>query len=109
MPSVIFLEKPAVALANAWSFGEVKVLYPTNKQRPSFFDPVYALDLLERLEEIEYNPEIDYIAVTGSIAQIVISTLHLMVHCGTINLLVFNAARQCYVSVKVPSHAKSNR
>ncbi len=103
MARVIYLDNSLRGkTTQAVQFGEVVFLFDEYDTRPSSFDPTFQLTLKEKLYELDFDPETDYIAVTGKYINTVLLVATVVVTFGTVSLLLFDARLQRYLETKLP-------
>lgn len=88
---------PGRDVSDAERFGEVLYLYQHKERRPSVFSHALLKDVFSRMEEAEYDPDIDFVVVTGNMAMVTLVVTSLVARDGTVNLLLFDSAQEEYV------------
>lgn len=63
---VVLVEETNKDLGNAHIYGDVTVLMPKASHRPSIWEQEFIRHIEKRLNEIDFNPELDYLLVAGS-------------------------------------------
>lgn len=99
-PRVIFFEPVKQNLHNAAEFGDVVYLTgaTSSNDRPSLFDTgLLTSMMLKQLQSINYDPDVDIIATTGSILAVCILIATVASFYGRFESLCFNAKNSAYI------------
>ena len=75
----------------ALEFGEVKALFKHGSDRPSSFDPALADVIKEELICNNFDPSVDFIAVSGLLVNTSILVAVTVAEFKTVSLLLFDA------------------
>ena len=84
-------------VSTAERHGKVVYLFE-NGPRPSALDPQGLHDgILERLEQMRYDPAVDCIAIAGGSIHVAILVAAVLGEYGGMHLLLFDAATEAYI------------
>ena len=100
MSRTIFIVRcGALDTSGATKYGEAGHLFDRN---PSLHAPTrFRERLYVRLSEVEYDPESDYLVISGPLAHITLAVAHITRRFGAIKLLIFNAQDSSYFPLAV--------
>lgn len=104
MSKVFLIEEPRtgidVSMANA--YGELSYLFDSTDRRGSAFKTeAFGREILDRLRQLEFNYENDFVVMTGSLIPVIIMSIAIVCTYPYVRLLFYNAAQDEYVSKKV--------
>lgn len=94
-------EDPKRDVSDARRFGELMHVYVHGSRKPALWSNALMVDALARMEAMEYDPDIDFVVVTGNMAMIAMLIANLMARDGTINMLLFDSLQEEYVQKTV--------
>lgn len=114
MPKVFIVEpvRSNLNFQSAEQFGETVYLFNEGDRRSSVFDSEnYADDIAEALSRKEFNPNKDYICITGSIIPVTLVVATMIHLYGRVNALFFRANESSYSShwIGENSNARNNK
>ena len=89
--------KHDIDISTAAAHGEIVFLFNRGDGKPNIFDDRFQDVIDKRLTEIRYNPDIDYIVISGQMIAIVTMVGLLTAAYGEIRVLVFSAGDRKYV------------
>lgn len=101
MSRVIAIEPCNFDLTPAMVFGEVVFLFERTGERTSIWSEDFSSCVLDKLEEINYDPDIDFIVVSGAIVTLSLAIAVIAADYGVIKLLLYHSAEAGYVSRKI--------
>lgn len=84
------LEETDLDTTGASAFGNVEVLFTQAVYRPSIWSDEFAERVLERLKEVRFDPEHDYIVLTGQVVPLVKATTAIIEAYGYCKALAFD-------------------
>ena len=85
------VEATDLDVSSASKFGELQVVFPSERWRPSVFLPDYAEALVARLREVDYDPEVDFVVVAGRQLPLAVAMAAIGATYGKFRVLAFNA------------------
>ncbi len=94
------LEQPNVSLdiSKAKSFGELIFIFNKREHRCSCFKTVeYTDNILTKMEELGYDPDVDFFLVAGSMVPIVTAMVGVVSTFGKVKVLLYRANEMEYV------------
>jgi len=95
---VFVLEPVKQRLDNAARFGKVEYIFPPDAARCSIFDTKDLSDeILASLKTQSYNPDSDYIVITGHQIPVVTMVAALANEYGEFKALLYNAVEHDYI------------
>lgn len=95
---VFVLEPVKQRLDDAKRFGQLSYIFPRDAARASIWDSdELANEILDILRRAEYDPQADYIVVTGHQIPLSIAVAAITAEYGEFQVLFFNATDHCYV------------
>lgn len=93
---VFVLQNTDHDISDAKRYGQIIAVF--NDRRPSVFDHErFRNQYLDRLIELEFNPNEDYVLFAGTAIPSILCTGFLMEEYGGFTALLFNAATQRYL------------
>jgi len=93
---VVALELNKFNTEGAEQFGEMVYLFPADKARPSIWAAQYRNAIVAALEEIEYDPNLDYVLLVGQIYPLTVLVNVLTQRYRMFKVLVFNSTTREY-------------
>jgi len=100
MPKVILIEKPKANIdtSKAKDFGEIEYLFDNAQKRCSAFDTIkYQRYMLKKLEEINFDPDSDFICATGSVLVLTVCLIAIAQRYDRFKALIFSSTESQYV------------
>jgi len=100
MAKVFLVERPrgTIDLSTTEKYGEIVYIFDHNERRPSLFDVNQFMGaVLQKLKELEYKPEMDYICVTGGMIPVCLMIAALAYEGTEMNLLLYSATESKYI------------
>lgn len=91
MKRAFVIEDTTLDVSRAGDFGDVTVLFKRGYPRPSLWESSYADVLVARLKEMTYDPDEDYIVLSGQMMALVVSVAAIVAAYGKFKALAFNA------------------
>ena len=88
---------PKHDVSDARRFGSLQTLWGRHEPRPSVFSHAFVKETTSRMDELEYDPEVDYIVVTGNVVMNTVLITSLAMRDDTVNLLLYDSAMEEYV------------
>ncbi len=100
MKRVFVIEPPRkLTVDGAREFGEIHYLFNSDTRRSSIFDVLnFTRDILDALTRNEYDPNTDYVCVTGSIITVSLMMAALGAKYKQFQILLFSSQQSKYVS-----------
>jgi len=95
-PRVFVLEPTRHELSTAERYGEVVYALPRGARAPSIWAGDYADAVLDRLDEADYDPRVDYFCVAGSVVPVTQVVAALASIYDKFQVLFFDASRGGY-------------
>ena len=99
-PRVFLIEIPRRPLdtSGAAEFGDIVLIFGPEDRRCSIFDAAeFGNQVLVRLDEMQFNPEHDWLCVAGSMVTTVLVTAAALARYRRLRLLLYNATLGHYV------------
>ncbi len=99
-PRVFFIErpKPSLDIEPAKKFGEISFVFNEGDRRASVFDSEsYGRSIVNRLREVEFNPQLDLLCISGKMVPVCIATAAIISAYDTVQVLLYNASLADYV------------
>lgn len=99
-PRVIVIETPRdmSGLDKAGEYGDLRYLHTPEEPRPPMFAVLeYSTSVLEKLNDLEYDPLQDFIVMSGPSVTNYIGLAAIVAHCKTIRVLLWNANTRSYI------------
>jgi hypothetical protein len=90
MPRAFLLEETDLDVTSASAFGAIEVLFSSNVPRPSIWSDDFEDRVLERLIEVRFNPDRDFIILTGQVVPLVRATTVVSEAYGHFKVLAFD-------------------
>lgn len=101
---VFALQQTNHDISDASRFG--KIVYVFGERRPSLFDHEgFRSQYLDRMEELRFDPNKDFVVFVGTAIPSVLCTSFLMEEYGGFNALLFNATTQQYLLRRIGDEA----
>lgn len=91
MSRAFIVEQPRLDVSGAERFGKLSVLFRAGRYRPSVWEPAFAQAIVGRLREERFDPESDYIVLTGQQLLLVGLVAAVVAAYGKFTALAFNA------------------
>lgn len=104
MSKVFLIEEPKMGIdvSMATAYGELFYLFDSDIRRGSAFKTeTFGQQILDRLRQLEFNYENDFVVMTGSLVPVVVMSIAIVSTHPYVRLLFYNAAQAEYVSKKV--------
>lgn len=90
-------------------YGDLCYVFPKNVKRPSVFSgDLYLQRLYDRLQELDFNPDVDYIVAVGGIVELVLSIGELSSCFTKLKLLVYCSTASRYVDRNIGINCRSD-
>lgn len=87
-----------IDVSGAKKFGKIIPIFDEQERRESIFHcEKFGLDVIRRLDELEFDHESDYLCVSGKQLLTILVVLAAATRYSQVRLLVFDAARDEYV------------
>jgi len=77
-------------VSRAKRYGELEMIYDRDESRPSIWDEAMYDEALERLAELDYDPNHDYILIAGTMVPVVTFVARLVAEYGQIKTLCYD-------------------
>jgi len=97
MARVFILEAPSVNVEKAGKFGKIVILLRGLSRVSALQSDFYAGEVIDSLEEKNFNPKEDFLCLVGSMSSIAISIAAMIKRWGNIKCLIYNGSRSEYV------------
>jgi hypothetical protein len=81
---------------SAEKYGRIVYLFEDGRPRASFWSDEFKMQLLARLEEVNYHPMVDYFMASGAIAPLSIALCTIVAEYGPTRLLIYHAVKRDY-------------
>lgn len=99
---VFFLEKPRQNVEEAKEFGAIDFIFPRDAEHASIWKgEEFTADILQRLDELRFDPDADYIAVTGNMVPLTTLIAAVAATWGQFRVLCWDWISKDYVAVTV--------
>jgi len=99
--SIVFLLEPPNASLNiecVKQYGTIKYIFGPTDRRCSVFDTEkYSSLIIERLYTLDFNPDVDFFCVCGSLVPLITAVAALISEWGRIRILFYRANESIYV------------
>lgn len=99
---VFLFEESSFDVSKAADWGDIVYLHSLPNHRPSIFEDNIISYLEDKLRKHRFNPELDYIAVTGQlnkVATLITAACNIRGSVNAVNLLCFDARSDSYLRV----------
>ena len=90
-PRAFLLEDTAHDVTGATSYGTIQTLFTSNVKRPSIWTDAYSDAILARLREVQFDPDKDFIIISGPLIGLTILAAAISYEYGSFRGLAFNA------------------
>jgi hypothetical protein len=80
-PRVFMLMPYKLDVSKATEYGEIKMVFDGVQKKPSIWSPEFVKEVLDRLEDMEYDPSTDYILIVGSMVSLVRAVTAIVSSC----------------------------
>lgn len=90
MSRAFVLEPTELSVAKAAEFGEICYFYPSRKDHPGPMTPYFSVSLLSEAHRLRFDPDEDYVVITGQVLQMTSMVATLVAHYGKLKALYFN-------------------
>jgi len=107
MPKVFVIEvlRRCVDISKANDFGDVTYIFPKDTRRCGVFRHVeFGQTVLNRLHDLDFNNDEDFICIVGTMVSVVISLVAVAQVYGEFNVLLFNSSDDMYVKKRFNSN-----
>lgn len=93
----VLFEDTKKDVSDAGRFGEITYVYPTNEPHPKVWTNSFVQDMLKRLSDLQFNPEVDYVVVSGTVVPLVLLLTRLARDYQTLNMLLYDSSVDEYI------------
>lgn len=98
MRRLVFAMEPTKHdLSDAERYGELVYLFGIDDRRPSMWTNAFLEDCMDRMESNGYVPERDFVVAGAPHTPVMLWVTHLVSTYDTVNLLLFDSAREEYM------------
>ena len=100
MSKVFIIEPPRnnIDVSDAQKFGDIVYVFDYDDRRCGVWQHVlFGQTILQRLESLGFDPESDYVCVTGAMVTVTIAIITIAQYYDEFNTLLFNSVNNCYV------------
>ena len=100
MSKVFIIERPRnnIDVSDARKFGDIVYVFDHDDRRCGVWQiTLFGQTILRRLESLGFDPESDYVCVTGAMVTVLIAIVAVAQRYDEFNALLFNAVNNCYV------------
>jgi len=100
MPKVFIIEHPRnnVDISDAQKFGDIVCIFERDDRRCGVFHHAeFGRTILRRLEELGFDPDVDFICVVGAMLTVVTAIIAVSQYYDKFNALLFNSVNGSYV------------
>lgn len=100
MSKVFIIEPPRsnIDVSDARKFGDIVYVFNHDDRRCGVWQiTLFGQTILKRLEFLKFNPETDYVCVTGAMLTVSIAIIVIAQCYDEFNTLLFNSVDNCYV------------
>lgn len=91
MSRSFLVEETTLDVSGAKQHGRLVLLFPPGRYRPSVWEPTFAQAAISRLEAEGFDPEHDFIVLTGQQLTLVALVAAVVARYGKFRALAFNA------------------
>jgi len=70
-PRVFMLQPHKVDISPAFEYGQVRFIFKKGENRPSIWSDDFVEEVLNRLEDEEFNPQVDFLLAAGNFVPVV--------------------------------------
>lgn len=92
------LRSSSIDISAAREFGDIRYLFENGEKRPSVYaTEKYSSELIRRLKDRKYNPEIDLIVLVGSLIPVTLLVAQLTKEFGSVPVLMYDTHERKYV------------
>lgn len=88
---VFVLEPTMHDASGASQFGEITMVFEHQRDHPPTFSQGFRISLMKRLHELSFDPDEDYLVITGQLVALTIAIAAMVAKYGAIRTLCFNA------------------
>lgn len=101
MSRVFVIERTRHDVSSASDYGPLKYIFPPDMHRSSLWSKEFRDELTSRLDDLGFNPKVDYILAAGNTIPLIMLVGALVARFGYVRALAFYATDRTYTPILI--------